>query len=146
MEITSGRWGNTDPIIQNESFATCILVLFCQFLFIISRSFLVFLGISRNFYIFIITHYVLLLHIKTLTINTYYYVIITYVLLHCYYIVITLLLHFHYYLLLHLYYYILLHHHYIIITSLLKVRKLCNNEPIITYYYIGPFPLLHHNR
>ena len=133
---------------MHTRFVLSIFIHYFQEFLGISWNFQEFLGIPRN--IFIITHYVLLLHIKTLTIKTYYYVIITYVLLHCYYIVITLLLHFHYYLLLHLYYYILLHHYYIIITliitSLLKVRKSCNNEPIITYYCICPFPLLHHNR
>ena len=33
----------------------------------------------------------------------------------------------------------LLRHYYVIITSLLQKAKLCNNDSIITYYYIGYF-------
>ena len=60
-------------------------------------------------------------------------------LLHHYYV----LLQTHYYSLLMVHYYIiitsLLHHYYIIITSLLQMAKLCNNEIIITHYYICNF-------
>ena len=68
---------------------------------------------------------------------TYRSVIMTSLLLH-YFVIITSWLQFHYYIIIKS----LLHHYYVIVTSLSQMAKLCNNESIITYYYIDCFHLM----